>query len=311
MDALHPISVFVKVAEARSFTAAAKRLGLSPSAASKSLTRLEQRLGVRLLNRTTRTVSLTDDGSAFYERCRLILSELEDAESAVTREQSEPRGRLRVVTPAGFGRAVLIPVLTRFAARHRELTLDVEFSSRVVDIAEEGVDVLVHIGALSDRRLVARKLCQMRYVTVAAPEYLERCGEPKHPADLARHECLGHHIPYTNRYRDWAFAHAGERIAKTFSGNLNLDDGSALLAAAIEGAGIAMVATFLAAEPVRSGRLKIVLRDYIADGPEVWIAYLDRRHLPRRIREFVSFVAAHVPQSVSTDDQKVAVPRMA
>lgn len=297
MDALNPISIFVRVAEAKSFTAAAQRLGMSPSAASKSLTRLEQRLGVRLLNRTTRSVSLTDDGGTFYERCRAILSELEDAENAVARQQKHPRGRLRVVMPAGFGRAVLMPVLARFAERQREVVVDVEFSSRAVDLAEEGVDVLVHIGALSDRRLVARKLCDMRYITVAAPSYLEEHGEPREPAELVRHRCLGHHVPATHRYRDWEFDDGGKRVSKALSGNLNINDGSGLLAAAIEGAGIATVATFLAAEAVRAGRLKVLLRDYIAQGPPVWIAYLDRRHLPGRIREFVDFVAAEAPLS--------------
>ena len=301
MDTLHPISVFVRVAEAKSFTAAAKRLGMSPSAASKSLTRLEQRLGVRLLHRTTRNVSLTEDGGTFFERCRLILGELEDAETAVTRQQSQPRGRLRVVMPAGFGRAVLVPVLTKFADIHGGLTVDVEFSSRAVDLAEEGIDVLVRIGQLADGRLVARKLCDMRYITVASPDYLARHGEPLTPDDLTRHRCLGHHIPYTNRYRDWKFVSDGEVVSKAASGNLNMNDGAALVDAAMEGAGIAAVATFLAADAVRSGRLQIVLRDYVPAGPSVWIAYLERRHLPRRIAAFVDFVAAQVPRSSSLD----------
>lgn len=289
---LSPISVFVRVAEAKSFTAAAKRLGMSPSAASKSLTRLEQRLGVRLFNRTTRTVNLTADGNAFYERCRVILSELEDAESALVREQSQPRGRLRVVMPPGFGRAVLVPSLTEFAKLHRELIVDLELSSRIVDLAEEGVDVLVRIGDLPDRRLVARKLCDMRYVTIASPSYLARHGEPRTPADLARHHCLGHHIPYTNRYREWKFSCDGELVAHSVSGNLNINDGAALLTAAIKGAGIATVATFLAADAIRDEELKIVLPDYAMLGPPVWMAYLERRHLPRRIAAFVDFVVA-------------------
>jgi DNA-binding transcriptional LysR family regulator len=298
MDTLYPISVFVRVADAKSFTVAAKRLGMSPSAASKSVSRLEQRLGVRLLNRTTRVVSLTEDGSTFYERCRGILGELEDAENAITRQHDEPRGRVRIVMPAGFGRAVLVPVLARFAQRYCELTVDVEFSSRVVDLAEEGIDVLVHIGQLSDRRLVARKLYEMSYVTVASPAYLETHGEPHTPDDLLHHLCLGHHIPYTNRYREWDFAWAGERMSKTLSGNLNLNDGSGLVAAAIAGAGIATVATFLVADAVRMNQLRVVLPDYIAAGPPVWMAYLNRRHLPSRIRAFVDFVFSEIGQPV-------------
>jgi LysR family transcriptional regulator for bpeEF and oprC len=228
------------------------------------------------------------------------LGELEEAENAITHQQSQPRGRLRVVMPAGFGRAVLVPILTKFAHSHPELVVDVEFSSRVVDLAEEGVDVLVRIGKLGDSRLVARKLCDMRYVAVASPEYLARHGEPGTPADLANHRCLGHHIPYTNRYRDWEFAAGSERVIRALSGNLNMNDGAALLAAAIDGAGIATVATFLAADALRLGRLQIVLRDYIPAGPAVWIAYLERRHLPSRIREFVDYIIGHVSRSAST-----------
>jgi len=298
-DGVHAISVFVRVAEARSFAAAAQRLGVSPSAASKSVTRLEQRLGVRLLNRTTRSVSLTEDGNMFFERCRQILSELEDAESAVTRAQTQPSGRLRVVMPPGFGRTVLVPVLAKFADLHPHLVVDVEFSSRRVDLAEEGVDVVIHIGELRDRRLVARKLCDIRYVAVAAPAYLARCGEPKTPDDLARHRCLGYHIPRTQRYRDWNFASGGDRFSRHVAGRLNMNDGAALLDAAVAGAGIATVASFLASEAVRSGRLQIVLRDYESVGPAVWVAYLERRHLSNRIRALVDFLTDEAPRLAS------------
>lgn len=301
MNTLQAISVFVRVAEAKSFVAAAKRLGLSPSAASKSVTRLEQRLAVRLLNRTTRSVSLTEDGNTFFERCRHILGQLEDAETAVTQEQSQPRGRLRVLMPPGFGRAVLVPVLAKLAERYEELVVDVEFSGRVVDLAEEGVDVVICIGELRDTRLVARKLCDVRYVVVAAPSYLARYGEPRTPEDLARHRCLGYHIPHTHRYRDWNFSLGKQRLSKHISGRLNMNDGAALLEAAVDGAGIATVASFLVADALRSGKLRVILRDYVSVGPPVWIAYLERRHLSGRIRAFVDFVSAHVPRSTSWD----------
>lgn len=302
MDETNAISVFVRVADARSFVGAATRLGISPSAASKSLTRLEQRLGVRLLNRTTRSVSLTDDGLAFFECCRNVLRQLEDAETALTRGHSHPRGRLRVLMPAGFGRAVLVPVLTKFAELHPALVVDVEFASRTADLAAEGVDVIIRTGELNDTRLVARKLCDIRYVAVASPEYLARHGEPATPADLAQHRCLGYHIPQTHRYRDWNFTAAGQPLAEHISGNLNMNDGAALIEAAVAGAGIAMAATFLVAAPVRRGELRLVLRNYVSPGPAVWIAHLKGRYVSSRIRTFIDFLATQVPRSSEASD---------
>ncbi|OGA50405.1 MAG: hypothetical protein A3F74_27355 [Betaproteobacteria bacterium RIFCSPLOWO2_12_FULL_62_58] len=299
---LHAISIFVRVAETKSFTKAAKHLGISTSGVSKSVTRLEERLGVRLVNRTTRSVSLTDDGATFFERCCQILGELEDAETAVTRRQTKPRGRLRVQLPVGFGLKVLAPYLAQFAELYPELVVDVEFSSRVADLAEEGIDVVVRIGDPGDTRLVARKLCDICYVTVASPGYIARYGEPKTPDDLQRHRCLGFYIPQTNRYRDWSFISAGHHHSKSISGNLNMNSGQALLDAAIAGAGIATVGTFMACDAVRAGLLRIVLREYVPPaGPPIWLGYLERRHLSLRIRAFVDFLTTHIPLSSSWD----------
>ena len=310
-DSLHAISIFVRVAEAKSFTKAAKRLGISASGVSKSLTRLEATLRVRLVNRTTRSVSLTDDGVTFFERCRQILGELEDAETAVTRGQTKPRGRLRVQLPVGFGLKVLVPLMAQFIELYPELIVDAEFSDRVTDLAEEGIDAVVRIGYPGDSRLVARNLCDLRYVTVASPGYIARHGEPKTPDDLHRHRCLGFHIPQTNRYRDWSFISAGQRHSKSISGNLNMNNGQALLNAAIAGAGIATVATFMASDAVRAGLLRIVLREHVPAGPPIWVGYLERRHLSLRIRAFVDFLTTHIPPSSSWDailNQKPAEP---
>jgi LysR family transcriptional regulator, regulator for bpeEF and oprC len=303
MDEINAISVFVRVAEARSFVGAATRLGISPSAASKSLTRLEQRLGVRLLNRTTRSVSLTDDGLTFFESCRDALRQFEDAEIALTRSHSQPRGRLRVLMPAGFGRAILVPVLAEFAELHPALVVDVEFASRASDLADEGIDVVILTGHPGDRRLIARKLCDIRYVAVASPDYLARCGEPATPADLGKHRCLGYHVPQTHRYRDWNFAAAGRPLIRHVSGNLNMNDGAALIDAAIACAGIAMAATFLVAAPVQRGELRLVLRDYVSAGPPVCAAYLRGHHISNRIRTFIDFLLSQVPQSSASWDR--------
>lgn len=294
-ESIHGISVFVRVAETCSFTAAAGQLGMTPSGASKAISRLEDRLGVRLVNRTTRNVSLTDDGAAFYERCKQILVDLQDAETALTRRRDKPRGRLRVHMPVGFGQRILVPLMAQFAESNPELVIDAELSDRDANLAEEGHDAAVRIGELGDSRLVARRLCDLKFVTVASPQYLERYGEPRTLGDLERHRCLAYYLPHINRYRDWRFAVDGARVERNYSGNLNINNAQALLEAAIAGAGIASVATFIAHEAIRAGSLKAVLRDYVTTGPTVWMVYLQRRHLSPRVQALADFLTSHIP----------------
>lgn len=301
MENLNAIRVFTRVAETRSFTEAGKRLGISASGISKAISRLEEELGVKLLNRTTRTVSLTADGASLFERCRQILTEIEDAETAVTRTRSAVRGKLRVQMPLAFGRLVIVPALAEFIKRYPELVVDVELSDRQVDLAEEGLDTVVHIGELRDSRMIARKLCDIRFVTCASPEYLSRHGEPETPDELAKHRCLGYILPRIGRYRDWHFSQNGTQISKTISGHLNLNSAEALLDAAIAGAGIAATGTFVAANAIAAGKLKVILRDYIAVGPQVSVVYLPSRHLSPRVQAFVDFLTHIVPLSPAWD----------
>jgi len=294
-DSLHGITVFVRVAEARSFTAAARKLGLSTSGASKAVSRLEDKLGVRLVHRTTRSVGLTDDGNAFYERCRQILAELEDAETAVTRARAKPRGRLRVLMPVAFGQRILAPLIAQFAALNPELVVDVELSDRVADLADESLDAAVRIGELGDSRLIARRLCDLRFVTVASPEYLERHGDPKTPDDLDQHRCLTIYIPHTHRYRSWEFEANGARFTKAPLGALNINNAHALIHAAISGAGVANVPSFTAFDAIRAGLLQPILREYESAGPPVWIVYLERRYLSPRVQALVEFLTTHIP----------------
>ena len=195
------------------------------------------------------------------ERCRQILGELEDAQTAVTRARAKPRGRLRVQMPVAFGQRIVAPLLAEFAQSNPELVIDVELSDRVPDLADEGLDAAVRIGELSDSRLIARRLCDLRFVTVAAPDYLERHGEPKTPDDLDRHRCLAIYIPHTHRYRGWQYMDNGVPFAKTPPATLNMNNAHALLHAAIAGAGIANIPTFTAFDSIRSGLLRPVLRE--------------------------------------------------
>ncbi len=294
MRNLNALMVFARVAETRSFTLAAQRLGLTASAVSKSVSRLEQELGVRLLQRSTRLVSLTDEGAGFFERCRHILAEIDDAESAVTLSAANPRGRLRVQMPVGFGRRVVVPKLLDFAKQYPDLAIDAELSDRVADLAYEGLDAIVQIGAVSDSRVVARELCRLSFAACASPQYLAEHGEPQTPEDLDRHECLTYLLPVTGEARDWVFARNGQAISRKVSGRLNINNAESLLEAAVAGAGIAMISNFIAADALREGRLRRILTDYVVQGPPVHVVYLPRRNLSAKVRAFIDFLTVIV-----------------
>jgi LysR family transcriptional regulator for bpeEF and oprC len=295
VENLNALRVFVRVAETRSFTEAAKRLGLTSSAVSKAITRLEQELNVRLLHRTTRSVGLTNDGASFFDHCLQVLAQIEDAENVLNRATSSPHGRLRVHMPVGFGRRVIVPALSQFIEQHPALVLDAELSDRTVDLAYEGIDAAVHIGEPADARLIARKLCNLRFVACASPEYLARHGEPRTPDELDRHHCLAYVLMHTGRYRDWQFFENGKACTKTVSGRLNINNAESLLEAATSGLGIAMISNFIAAEAIREGKLRCILNDYVGIGPQVSVVYLPSRHLSPKVRAFVDFLHALIP----------------
>ena len=308
-DSFHAISTFVKIAELRSLTKAASSLGFTPSGVSKVLTKLEERLGVRLVNRTTRSVNLTAEGYAFFERCRQILAELEDAETAVQGRRTKLQGQLRIQMPVAFGRKIIIPALAQFLKQNKELTADVVLTDRVTALPDEGIDLVVHIGEVRSLSVIARKLCSLRYVTVASPDYLAQYGEPQTPDDLQRHRCLAYYVPQTNSYRDWHFDMDGKHIVKTMSGSMNVNSAEGLLDAALTGVGIATVSTFIAADAVKSGQLRIVLRDYVSPGPDISIIYLSRRHLPMRIQAFYEFLTAQMSPAPPWDSM-CGLPRL-
>jgi LysR family transcriptional regulator, regulator for bpeEF and oprC len=295
------IVVFVRVAETLSFTAAARQLVISGPAASKAIARLERRMGVRLFHRTTRRVALTDDGAAFLERCRRILEDVQEAEEVLTSRRLTLRGRLRVQMPLGFGRHVILPALPELLSTYPDLAVDVDLSDRVVDFTHEGLDLAVRIGPISDSRVIAKKLYDIRFVTCASPEYLKRKGTPAQPEDLAAHECLPYWMPPLGRHREWMFERDGVPFTLPLSGRLNINNSEALIDAAVAGQGVVSVATFLAAEAVKAGKLKVILRDFVTKGPRVSAVYLPTRHLSTRIRAFLDFLAAVVPEEPAWD----------
>lgn len=289
MDRLDELAAFVAVADARSFTQGARKLGVSSAQVSKLVARLENRLGARLLNRTTRDVSLTDTGQAYLERARDLLDGFEALETSV-KDQSGPSGRLKVSAPVSFGRNQLTPALLDFAAGCSAVSLDVVFSDRMVNLVEEGFDVAVRIGHLSDSSLVARRLAAVRLVTCASPDYLARAGTPTTLADLARHEAV-----LDTNARDptvWRFGPQSDARDVRVHGRLSFSGAEACAAAGVAGFGLIRSPAFAVAEDLRAGRLVPVLCNYEPEVIHVHAVYPHARHLAAKVRAFVDFLAA-------------------
>lgn len=295
------IAIFVRIAETLSFKSAANQLGMSGPAASKAIARLERHLGARLFHRTTRSVALTNDGRVFLERCQRILEDMQEAEDLLTSRRLTLRGRLRVQMPLGFGRHVVLPEIPGFLSSYPDLAVDVDLSDRIVDFADEGLDLAVRIGEITDSRVIAKRIYTIRFVTCASPAYLARHGVPRKPEDLARHRCLPYWLPQIGKHREWPFGQRGVGFHTAVTGRLNINNSEALVDAAIGGAGICSVATFLAADAVKAGKLKVVMKNFVTDGPPVSAVYLPSRHLSARVRAFLDFLATVVPDEPSWD----------
>lgn len=292
MEHFGDIAVFVRVVEAGSFTAAADKLGLSQSAVSKCVNRLEERMGTRLLNRSTRKLSLTEAGAALHTHGLRALNEMEEAELEVARLQTEPRGLLRVNAPMSFGVLHIAPAVEEFLQRYPALTLDLQLNDRLVELVEEGFDCAVRIKALGDSTLVAKKLAPCRQVVCASPEYLKQHGTPRSPEELSKHRCL----VYTYRAKpfEWEFAGPeGKRTRVTVSGRLHSNSGLANREAALRGCGVLIQPMFYVGDDLRAKRLVPLLTDY-TPLPEinVYAVYPERRNLSPKVRAFVDFLHA-------------------
>ncbi|MEL6385296.1 MAG: LysR family transcriptional regulator [Cyanobacteria bacterium J06626_18] len=292
MKSLSNIQAFVRVAEVQSFVGASNALGLSTSAVSKAVGRLEADLGVKLFHRTTRSISLTPDGTRFYEGCKQLLIDLELLESEIQgNHQLAPRGQLTLSVPDAFGRVCLVPILGAFLQAFPDLTLEVSVDDRAVDLAAQGVDVAIRTGSLSDSaNLIASRLTTYPMVVCAAPAYLTQQSEPQHPEQLQQHNCLNFRNRATGRFYPWTFAINGSNQQYAATGTLVVNDSDAIVQSAIAGLGISQMPGFLAAKALARGDLVEVLRPYRPFDIPVWICYLDRRFVALRIRAFVGFI---------------------
>ncbi|MGI4719501.1 MAG: LysR family transcriptional regulator [Janthinobacterium lividum] len=288
MDKFRQIETFVEVVARGSLSAAARAEGIAPAMIGRRLDALEARLGVKLLQRTTRRLVLTDEGAAFLEDCQRILAELEEAESAAAERSARATGHLFVSAPAGFGRQHVAPLLPSFLAEHRELTVNLNLTDRLVDVVGEGVDVAIRIASLTDSNLVGAKLADNHRVVVGSPAYLKRHGTPRSLADLARHNCLA--ISSEGSQRGWTFLDKGKPVTLKVAGNMECNDGAVLHAWALAGKGLAWRSMWEVGAQLASGALCTVLDDYAAPGNDIYAVFAQRRHLPLRVRAFVDFL---------------------
>lgn len=289
MDRLKQIESFAAVATRGSLTAAAAVEGVAPAVIGRRIDALERRLGVKLLVRTTRRISLTHEGSAFLEDCQRLLADWANAEASVSAGGVKASGHLRITAPAGFGRRHVAPLVPRFLALHPEVSLSLSLSDRVVDIAGEGFDCAVRVGDLPDSSLVSVRLADNRRLCVAAPAYLKRAGTPLHPAELARHECLALSSD-ASQTRGWAFLIDGELTHLRPSGRLDCTDGQVLHAWCVAGLGLAWRSTWEVEQEVAAGELVSVLDAFAAPPNGIYVLFPHARHLALRVRLWIDFL---------------------
>ena len=287
------IPTFVKVVEEQSFSAAARELGMTKSAVSKHIQALEDGLNARLLNRTTRTLSLTEEGKTFYERCTQIVEELAEAERAVQNLNENPSGVMRINAPESFGELHLAPVLTAFAAAYPDIHLEIDFTNRFINITEEGVDVAIRVASLTDSSLIARKLAPCQMALVASPDYLKQRGTPKHPDELINH-CFIEYA-YLERLREWRYmAPDGQPGVAPICVRLRSNNTQMLVQSALDGLGLLSAPTFITGPHIKAGKLKVVMPEYqIYPERSIYALFPHNRFMATKVRLFVDFMVKH------------------
>jgi DNA-binding transcriptional LysR family regulator len=306
MDRFLALTAFVKVVETGSFARAAQRLDTSVSSVSRHVSELEAHLDARLLNRTTRRLSLTESGRAFHERCVQLLADLEEAEESASAATIRPRGKLRLTSAITFGARHLAPAIADFVTRFPAMHFDVELSDRAVDLVDEGFDVAVRIGSIGSQNLVGRKIGATRLICCAAPSYLARHGEPAAPEDLAAHACLTYE--YSSLGNVWPFRDAqGRERNVRVAGPIHANNGGFLDALAVEGTGVVYAPDFIVGPDVMAGKLTPILREFQPPAASIYVVYPSRRHLSAKVRAFTDFLAIRF----ADEDWTLAAPAAA
>lgn len=290
MDLLASMKMYAAVVDGGSFAAAASRLGVSRAMVSKQVQKLEEHLGTRLMNRTTRRSSMTETGRAFYERSVQILADIEEAEQIASQLTTRPQGVLRVTIPLSYGQHRLANIIGAYTQAYPMVQLDISLSDRKADLVEEGFDVAIRIGALPQSDLIAKKLSAVYNIACAAPAYLDRHGTPATPADLGQHACLAYSL--TGSGADWRFESSSGPVIIAISGPIKADNGDIIRLAAVAGAGIAFQPGFIVDDDIAAGRLVRVLPGWQSAQLGVYAVYPSRKHLSAKVRTFVDFLAA-------------------
>jgi LysR family transcriptional regulator, regulator for bpeEF and oprC len=296
MDRLMALQAFARVVELGGFTKAANSLQLSKTTVSDLVQGLEKHLGVQLLQRTTRRVTVTPDGAAFYERSAQILADLDEAEASVMQARVAPKGRLRVDMPSGLARLFIMPQLPPFLARYPDLRLELGMGLRPVHLLEEGIDCVVRIGMQSDSSLIARRVGTMSFVCCASPAYLREHGTPCRPEELSTHRCVNYLSNRTGRVINWEFARGREKVELTLDSVLAVNDQDAYVVAGLMSFGIVKVANYVARPYLASGQLTQVLTDWTAEQLPISVMYPQSRHLSAKVRTFVDWVSELIQQ---------------
>jgi LysR family transcriptional regulator, regulator for bpeEF and oprC len=291
MDRLQAMQVFTRVVDTNSFTKAAETLDLPRASVTTIIQNLESHLGVRLMHRTTRRLSLTPDGAAYYERCVRILADVEETESSLQNGSRKPHGKLRVDMPGSIGRTIVIPALSEFRTQYPDIELQLGFSDRPVDLLQEGVDCVIRVGALQDSSLVARRIGLFEGVTCASPEYLVRAGVPRTLEELSQFNAINYFSSRTGRIMNWAFLVDGKEVEIKMNGTVSVNDADAYVTCALEGFGLIQMALFMVRPHLRSGALKEVLPEWKPLPMPISAVYPHSRHLSPKVRVFVDWIA--------------------
>jgi LysR family transcriptional regulator, regulator for bpeEF and oprC len=309
MDKFVAMQTFVRVVEAGTFTKAADVLAVAKPTVTRLVQQLEQQLATKLLNRTTRRVTVTADGAAYYERALRLLDGLEELESSMSTAKANPRGRLRIDVGASVGELLLIPALPRFYARFPDIRIDLGVGDRPVDLIGESVDCVLRGGEITDQSLVARRICEFHTILCATPEYLKRNGVPRHPSELAseRHTVINYFSHRTGQPYAWHFEKGDERVEVEGRHRLSVNDSRANVAAGLAGLGVALITTVQAQEHIASGALQPLLPGWCSDTIPIYVVYPPNRHLSAKLRVFVDWVAEEFARSTDVR-HKCAMP---
>lgn len=290
MDVMHSMAIFRRVVEAKNFSAVARETNMSQSTVSKHIAALEDRLDTKLLNRSTRSIKLTEAGKEYYHHCIRILNDFQEAEASVGKGKIKPTGNLRISTSAAFGRAFILPNLKEFFQTYPDISIDLIFDDDYTDLVKEGIDLAIRIGPLEDSSLIARKIGTSPRVVVASTEYLVEHGRPNKPADLSKHDCLFYSLKKSPNVWYFNSTQQGDESVRV-SGRLKASSPDAICDATLEGMGIAVLGEWYVREHIRSGRLKVILSDFTTTSYDIHAVYPERRFVPQKVKRMISFLA--------------------